>query len=341
MSEGPQAVTLFREEALAARFQRAGSAIVIATPPSSRLVALSALAIAASIIGLTIWGQLTRTVTVSGMLVPERGVIRVFSPQAGIVVAKRLKFGDKVQRGQALYSVSSDRSGAEGAALAERVSAAIRVRIATLKTTIESTARLQAMELDRVTRQHDEIMAEMGVLASQNRLQADMVRSDRQVLSRKTELRASGVIPIDQLEQSQRQLAGDETGLLGLQGTMQKLRQSFADTQTQLQQLPLTGANQTNDLQRQLAFAEADLAENEMRREVVVVAPEDGTVSADLVEVGQTVTTGAAMAVIAPRDADLEAHLLVPSSGIGFIKQTRRSGRDALPGVPLPEVRPV
>lgn len=320
MSKPLQKTVLFREQAIAARFQRSGSAIMVTTPVSSRIIALTALVLAAAIIGLVGWGKLARTVAVSGTLVPEGGVIRVFSPQPGIVIAKRLKFGETVQRGQALYSISSDRNGVAGSALAAQVSTAIQSRIRALRTTIETNARLQALERDRLTRQKDVLTAQLQNLVEKSLLQKATIEADQAVLARKAKLWADRLVPVEQFEQSERQLANDKSDVIALHMDIQRLRQTLVETQSQLDELPFKQKNQEEELQRQIAAAEADFAQNEMRREIVVAAPESGTVSADLAEIGQTVTTGSAMAVIAPRNADLVAHLLIPSSGIGFIK---------------------
>jgi len=153
--EGKQ--KLFRSAAIAACFQRQGSAILVTTELSGRIVAFFALLVSAAILGLASWGEVTRTVTVSGTLVPERGIIRVFSPQQGVVIAKRFVFGDHVERGQALYTLSSDRIDAGGAALAAGISAVIRDRITSFRTTVEATRRLQVEERARLARQRDDL----------------------------------------------------------------------------------------------------------------------------------------------------------------------------------------
>lgn len=311
---------LFLPSALAARFQRQGSAITIATPPSVRVVAVFALVIAATLICFACWGELTRTVAVTGTLVPERSVMRIFSPQLGIVTAKHVHLGDNVHRGQPLYSISSERNDSDGARLVERVSASIKERIATLRSTLVTTRNLQVVERERLATQRDELLAQLRTSAEEMRVLRDTIALDRQIVVRKSALRADAVLPIDLLELAQRQLASDESHLIALQIDVQKLRQSLSDTEQQLRALPLTQANDLDTLRSQLATAEGDLAENEMRREIVLVAPEDGTVSADMAELGQTVSPGTPMAVIAPSDAKLEAHMLVPSSGVGFVK---------------------
>lgn len=93
---------IFRAEALAARFHRRGSAILITTPLSGWVVSGAALVVSAAMLYIACWGTLTRTVTVSGALVPGLGILRVFSPQQGIVTAKRFVLGDEVRRGQPL-----------------------------------------------------------------------------------------------------------------------------------------------------------------------------------------------------------------------------------------------
>jgi membrane fusion protein len=72
--------------------------------------------------------------------------------------------------------------------------------------------------------------------------------------------------------------------------------------------------------QRAIAALEQDLVENEARREVVVRAPQDGTVSAIAVEAGQSVSATQALAALVPAGSVLEAELYAPSRAAGFVK---------------------
>jgi hypothetical protein len=120
---------LFRNQAIAARFYKQGSAITIATPLSGRVLAIVSLAIVAILASVAAYGKLTRTVAVTGTLVPERSVIRIFSPQQGIVAAKRIRLphagveragiglGDRCRRGFGNLSPASGFAGGQNLTL--------------------------------------------------------------------------------------------------------------------------------------------------------------------------------------------------------------------------------
>src|SRR6516165_8628026 len=109
-------MSLFRAEALRSRFDKR-SGTVLHYSPWTRPVGGAALALSAAVLGLVVFGHYTRSVAISGYLVPEGGILRVFAPQPGIVVEKRIKAGDRVAKGQTLFVLSSDREGPEGGPL--------------------------------------------------------------------------------------------------------------------------------------------------------------------------------------------------------------------------------
>jgi membrane fusion protein len=66
-------------------------------------------------------------------------------------------------------------------------------------------------------------------------------------------------------------------------------------------------------------IAEADLRRGPMKREIVVVAPIDGTVTNIGPARGQTVAADTQLATVLPKDSPLHAELLVPTRAIGFV----------------------
>jgi membrane fusion protein len=310
---------VFRPAAMAARFKADGSGILLTTPPSSRLTAGLSLAVAACLIGFGGWGQLTRTVTVSGQLIPEHGVIRLYPPQPGIVTQKNAALGDRVRRGEPLFTLSSDRTDSAGHALAAEISTSIETRIDTLTAAIATTHAVQDAELARSTQQRDALAGQVSILQGQVASQAETVANDQKLVEAPGDPLSASEQWLSQILSAQRQLASDKMQSLSSELQSLRLRQSLADSDAQLHELPLAQANQIAGLQRQLAQARAELAENEMRREIVVASPQDGTISADLADIGQTVAPGVPLAVVSAEGEVLEARLLVPSAAIGSV----------------------
>ena len=67
------------------------------------------------IISFLMGGSYTKRSTVSGQLAPDIGVLKIYAPQPGTVLEKRVREGQLVKRGELLYLVSSERqSSTEG-----------------------------------------------------------------------------------------------------------------------------------------------------------------------------------------------------------------------------------
>jgi membrane fusion protein len=79
-------------------------------------------------------------------------------------------------------------------------------------------------------------------------------------------------------------------------------------------------AAQLLDLERALATARRNIAENEARRLTEVRAPANGTATAVLGEVGQLADPSRPLLAIVPEHAVLEAKLLAPTRTVGFIR---------------------
>ncbi len=115
--------------------------------------------------------------------------------------------------------------------------------------------------------------------------------------------------------------------LLGLQAQAQALerqRAALARDRAALEGerrgLPLQLKARQGAIERDLAALAREAAEQDAVRQLVVRAPQDGTVSAVLAEPGQSVSPASALASLVPAGAQLQAHLYAPSSAVGFVR---------------------
>ena len=76
-----------------------------------------------------------------------------------------------------------------------------------------------------------------------------------------------------------------------------------------------------------MAVLEQERVETRARGELVLTAPVDGVVSAQLARPGQAVQAGQPLLSLLPDDSPLQAELLVPSRAIGFIAPGQLSPR--------------
>jgi membrane fusion protein len=316
-------MSLFRAEALRSRFDKR-SGTVLHYSPWTRPVGGAALALSAAVLGLVVFGHYTRSVAISGYLVPEGGILRVFAPQPGVVVEKRVKAGDHVAKGDLLYVVSADREGRGQGQLYARATEALRERRAKTADGIEQTRSIQAAELARLAARRDEASARLALLDDKIGILAQSIELRSAILDRKKSLSDRRLTPIDQSDQAALSLLDLRTQHASLQLDRSTLIQEMAGLDSDLKLKPLQQRTELDNLERDLASLDQQLAESETRSENVIAAPASGTLSVDLATLGQAVVPNQPLAVIQPEGAPLQVHLFAPSRAVGFVKTDDR-----------------
>lgn len=91
------------------------------------------------------------------------------------------------------------------------------------------------------------------------------------------------------------------------------------DTQVALEDFNDKSENERNALNREISTLQQDIVETEMRREVIIYSRTNGTATAVLPEVGQSVTTPQMLASIIPENLNMYIQLNVPTAAAGLI----------------------
>ena len=90
--------------------------------------------------------------------------------------------------------------------------------------------------------------------------------------------------------------------------------------EAEIRELPLKREVQLGGIDRNIASLDQELAEAESRREIVITAPQDGTVTAIQGTLGSSVGIAAPLFSIVPAGSKLAAELFSPSRAIGFVR---------------------
>lgn len=311
--------SLFRQEALDAKKHSFLGSISIAQPLSLWVYASGGLMCACLIVSFLIFGEYTRRTTVVGSLVPNLGLATLVSPIQGVVNGTSANEGDVVRKGQLLISIGQPRLSTQGIDVASQVLSEIGHRKAALEEM--SVAKLQ---------QTDAQIAGLGnqlIIAEKQRLQMiSEIQTKREQwllaqgsLKRYESLAGSQYISQIQLEQQknavlsfQADLQSFERQLNERQSNISQLRQSVQELQAQRRSLLASGINDRANLTQEQRIQEGNAG-------VSVQSPLDGLVASRVIEAGQVVQVGQILLTVLPKTSKLEAHLMVPSSAMGFI----------------------
>ncbi len=311
--------SLFRPEALEARQQAWLGGIQLLRPPSLTVLTVCAALAAAAVVAYLFLGEYTRKARVPGVLVPDRGLIRLLPQEAATVVERSAREGQRVTQGEVLFVLSVDRATAGGDAQAE-----VRRSLDDKQRSLEDALRQRQALLDTqraaVARQLADRRSELAQIDAELRLQQQRLALAKEALARLESLRADNFISSAQVQAKSEEVLAVQAQLAGLTRQRAAQQREIGALESEERELPLRADAARGELQRDLATVAQEAAESEAKRRIVVRAPADGVLGAVLAEPGQAVTPAAALATLVPAGAELQAHLYAPSSALGFVR---------------------
>ncbi len=279
-----------------------------------------------AVIGLTVvlfmtLGSYTRRSTVTGQLVPSAGVMRVFTPQPGVVIEKAVVEGQAVKKGDVLYVLSSDRLGTGSREIQLDIGAQVDERRRSLESEIARNRTVESGDVNLLERRVGILRAEAAAVQRQLEQQQIRLKIAEDARTRYQGLADQDYIPREQLFQKEAELSDQQSRMQQLQRESLTGQRELATAVREIEATRMRFANQNSLLQRSISSAQQELTEVEGRRRVVITAPEAGRATLVAGEVGQAVDTTRPLVNVVPEDGKLEARLYAPSRTIGFVRK--------------------
>lgn len=311
---------LFREEVIEARTTRALGQIIL-TPKASAtwLVIVSGL-LGAAVVAFLLLGSYTRRATVTGQLVPAAGLIRVHTPQPGVVLEKRVTEGQLVRKDEVLLVISSDRASGATETVQADIGQQVEERRRSLQAEIARNQVQQAGEVANLERRQNTLRAESESVERQIEQQKVRLKIAEDARQRYQGLADRDYIAREQLYQKEAELSEQQSRLQALQRDLLAAQREQTATQRELDATRSRYANLNAQLLRSISSAQQERTEVEARRRVVISAPESGYATLIIAEVGQAVDTARPLLNLVPQKSQLEARLYAPSRTVGFVK---------------------
>ncbi len=324
--------SLFRPEVLQAQQQQWLGRVQLVQPLSVTLMCLGALAVAAALLAFLVVGQYTRKATADGVLMPDRGLIRLVPAAAGTVVERHVAEGQAVQAGDVLFVLALERALLAPQAQAE-VRRSLEERRRSLRQAAEQERSLLQSRQSALDRRLQALAMELAQVDSESALQRQRLALAQESLARLASLAAEQFISSAQVQAKNEEVLGLRAAGQALERQRAALTRERAELEGDRHGLPLASAGALAAIERETALLAREAAETDAEHRLVMRAPQAGTLSAVLAEPGQSVTPASAMAQLVPEGAALQAHLFAPSSAIGFVRpeQTVRLRYEAFP----------
>ena len=318
--------SLFRKEAIDAQREKFLGEASVAQPVRLWVFTALACTIAVIAVAVAVWGQYTRRERVQGYLSSAVGAADVRMPDAGTVSEVLVKEGDVVTRGTPMARLAFDRSGTNDAAGNATVGAELERQVASLTQEREQTVGLGQQQVEQARQRIVALAAEVRAIDGETALQVQRVGQSKDLLDKWLDLKAKDYASEYYVLQYQKELKDQEIRQQALQRQRAALSKELGAAQADLPAIQSRARTALDQLDQKLSGARQNIAEQtrrserEVKRDMLIVAPVDGTVTNIGPSQGQTVAADARFATVLPKDSPLHAELLVPTRAIGFVQ---------------------
>lgn len=308
--------SLFRPEAVERSKSKPLSGILLIQPVAVNVLTVLSLLIGLALLAFLIFGTYTKKERVTGVLLPNLGLVRVATPQMGTVIKREVTEGQAVKRGDVLYRISSDRAvgseveGQLASNQSELKRQSLEEQLNRQNSMNEISSLQSAQKISALQQQLAQINNELSIYNEQLRIANDVYKRNQALVE-------EGFISSAVLEDKRNNYLNQLNNQKRLMREKTSIQQQLSAAKTELQDAKLKGDNQNASITQ-------SITDNETQRELLVLAPIDGVASAIQADVGQVVNANTVLLSIVPRDAQLEANVYLSSRAIGFIKEGNR-----------------
>lgn len=324
--------SLFRKEALEHSKNRLYGDVILLQPLSITVLVATVVIVCSLIIAMLFWGTYARKETVRGYVVPDKGIVKVYTPNPGTIYEVHVEEGQDVIEGQTLITVISERSVQGGSDV--------------------DTMLLKELESSK-EHQLKRIIAEKSLLSSETeRAQNTINGIEKELLqieeSLKTQQQRLAILEnrlegaeklLKQKSMSQNEYQKYLEEMLVQKQQLQDLERGKANKENaliqakvEILQLPIRVESRINEIEDVISELNQRMAEVQGRKVYEIRAPVAGKVTALQARAGQWQSNIPLLAIF-PNDAKMQVELFVPTRAIGFIEdgQTVRIRFDAFP----------
>lgn len=309
---------LFRREVLDAKRTKWMGNIILSRPFSFTFFTGCAFCIALVIIAFAIWGSYTKRSTVQGQLVPQFGLIQVYTTQSGTVLKKNVYEGKMVKKGDILFTISIGSFGEQGS-IAEALAKQTQLKEQSIRNEITRVRLLHLDEEKTINNQIDllnETLIKVKKLIVNQQQRINLAKKNQQ---RYESILHENAISHEEFEAKKIDYLDQLTQYESLQREKSSLEKQLQEQKINLSGLKNKQKNELEQLERLLSSNIQELIEMESRQHIAIQANSTGIIGTVNAEIGQFVDSSKPLLTILPENTSLIAQLYVPSRAIGFI----------------------
>ena len=210
-------ISLFRIEAVNAKKERILGDVLLTRPLAFSVLTALFVFLAVLLLAFVVWGDYTRKSRVSGYLIPDKGLIKLYSPQTGLITKTFVSEGMEVNQGDTLFIISMERSSSNTLDARAAVMEKIQARSNSLSKALDQQSTIDQLTLTTLNNQRDGILTELELLESEIATQKRRVSNAERLLQRFEQLKQKRYTNELEVERNEEELLDRQLTLQALQ----------------------------------------------------------------------------------------------------------------------------
>lgn len=317
-------MSLFRKEALDHSQNRLYGEVILLQPLSVTVLVASVVTICAFIIAMLFWGTYARKETVKGFLVPDKGIVKIYTPNAGNVSEVHVADGDFVSESQPLLTLMAERSLQGGGDIDTKILDEMNVSKAHQYKQIQSEKELLKSEIERTEKtisgtEKELIQIQESIITQTKRLAIleNRVKGAEKLVKQNNASQNEYQKYLEEMLQEKQKLQDLERAKITKENALLQAR-------IELAQLPIKSESKINSIEDKISEINQRIAEVQGRKVYEIRSPINGQVTSMQARIGQYKANNLPLLAIVPKDAKLQVELYVPTRAIGFIEEGQK-----------------
>ncbi len=311
--------SLFRQEALDNQRERLWGEVVLIQPFSFYLITGAVTVVVILVAVLLIYGTYARRENVSGYLLPDKGLVKIYATQSGLVTGVHVVEGSQVSKGDLLFTISTQKTNDQSTDVDALILSKLKETKVTVKNKLEEQKRLNVYENSQFEDQIAGLKREIQLLKTLIKTHQKKYKVSQAHLDQLSKLFAKKYLSESDYIETQEHHVDIQLRLDETRQQLNSKQNELSEAKNLLNQLPLKGSIKLAELNQQLSDIEQNILETGGRRTYTLRAPSPGRVTGLQAIIGHTVKDKPLLTIL-PNNTQFKADLFLPTRASGFVK---------------------
>ena len=318
------ALKLFRKQATQTQQQKLFGDVLLTQQKSFRVI-YGFFVLISILIGLfLVFGEYNRKETVTGHLVPDRGVVKVYARFSGIIDQIFIQDSQQVEAGQELFKLLTDKFTSNNHSVSDELRQQLINRKQNILEKIKNEEQFYLAEMDRYQSKVSGIESEIVNIKKQIDVYQELVNLSKKQLDDYKKFYNRNIILEAEVNAKESVYLSNKASLENNQHLLVAKKNELNAAQKQIAQIPQKKKSRLLDIKNSISQIDERLSEIDSSQAYTVRAPIAGRITSIQVNAGQSMKTNQWLLTIIPNDTVLHAELFLPSRAIGFVTENKK-----------------